>query len=247
MLGPLVVIPTFNEVSNIELMIDAVLAALPSADVLVVDDASPDGTADVVDQIAARHDLGRISVLRRPGKAGLGTAYIEGFGWGIERGHEVLLQMDADFQHDPASLPDLVSALDQGADVAVGSRYVAGGSVPSAWPWRRKALSRAANLYARTALGLPVRDVTAGFRAHRRALLERMNIGTIGADGYGFQIGLTYRAVQAGARITEVPIRFGERTRGTSKMSLRIMVEAFWLVATMATRRRLRTTPPRPG
>lgn len=243
--GQLVVIPTFNEVSNIELMIDAVLAALPSADVLVVDDASPDDTAEVVDRVAARHDAGRVGVLRRPGKAGLGTAYIEGFSWGIERGYEVLVQMDADFQHDPASLPDLVSALAQGADVAVGSRYVAGGSVPTAWPWRRKALSRAANLYARTALHLPVRDVTAGYRAHRRALLERMNIATIGADGYGFQIGLTYRAVAAGARITEVPIRFGERTRGTSKMSLRIMIEAFRLVARLAIRRRI--SPNRSG
>jgi dolichol-phosphate mannosyltransferase len=236
--GELVVIPTFNEVSNIELMLDAVLTAVPSADVLVVDDASPDGTAEVVDRVSERHDSGRVGLLRRPGKAGLGTAYIEGFAWGIERGYEVLIQMDADFQHDPAALPDLISALAQGADVAVGSRYVAGGSVPLAWPWRRKALSRAANLYARTALRLPVRDVTAGFRAHRRELLERMDIATIAADGYGFQIGLTYRAVAAGARITEVPIRFGERSRGTSKMSLRIMIEAFRLVAGLAIKRR---------
>jgi dolichol-phosphate mannosyltransferase len=242
--GQLVVIPTFNEVSNIELMIDAVLAALPLADVLVVDDASPDGTAEVVDRVAARHGADRVDVLRRPGKAGLGTAYIEGFSWGIERGYEVLIQMDADFQHDPASLADLIAALARGADVAVGSRYVAGGSVPSAWPWRRKALSVAANLYARTALRLPVRDVTAGFRAHRRALLERMDIATIGADGYGFQIGLTHRAALAGARITEVPIRFGERTRGTSKMSLRIMIEAFRLVARLAIRSRVPPTPP---
>jgi dolichol-phosphate mannosyltransferase len=154
--------------------------------------------------------------------------------------------MDADFQHDPAALPDLVAALDEGADVAVGSRYIAGGSVPAAWPWRRKALSRAANLYARTALRLPVQDVTAGFRAHRRTLLERMDIATIRADGYGFQIGLTYRAVLAGARITEVPIRFGERTRGTSKMSLRIMIEAFGLVARMAIRRWRPRITPRP-
>jgi dolichol-phosphate mannosyltransferase len=241
-LGQLVVIPTYNEASNIELMLNSVLAALPSTHVLVVDDASPDGTAEVVESVAARHDIGRVTVLRRPAKAGLGTAYVEGFTWGIEAGHDVLIQMDADFQHNPSSLPDLVEALSQGADVAVGSRYIEGGSVPSTWPWRRKALSRAANLYARTALRLPVRDVTAGFRAHRRALLERMDIRTIGADGYGFQIGLTYRAVAAGGRITEVPIAFGERTRGSSKMSFRIMIEAFWLVARMAITRRRPTT-----
>jgi dolichol-phosphate mannosyltransferase len=237
-LGPLVVIPTYNEATNIGPMIDAVLVAVPEASVLVVDDASPDGTATVVERTAAGHEPGQVELLRRPAKSGLGTAYRDGFAWGMDRGHEVLVQMDADFQHDPAALPHLLAALNDGADAVIGSRYVSGGSVPAAWPWHRKLLSRGANLYARTVLRLPVRDVTAGFRVHRRSVLDRMDLGAIRADGYGFQIGLTHSTVLAGATITEVPIQFGERTRGTSKMSLRIMVEAFWLVATTAARRR---------
>lgn len=234
----LVVIPTYNEAANIGPIIDAVVAVLPLADVLVVDDASPDGTADRVEAIAATHRAGRVEVLRRSRKAGLGTAYVEGFRWGAARGHDVLVQMDADFQHDPRSLPDLLAAVDDGADMAVGSRYVAGGSVPSAWPWFRKALSRAGNRYARTMLRLPVNDVTAGFRAHRQALLERLDLDTIRADGYGFQIELTYSARRAGAQVVEVPIQFGERTRGESKMSLRIVIEALWLVTRWGVRRR---------
>jgi dolichol-phosphate mannosyltransferase len=236
-LGPLVVIPTYDEASNIGPMITAVLAAVPEAQVLVVDDASPDGTATVVERLAGELDAGRVELLRRPAKAGLGTAYRDGFAWGMQRGHDVLVQMDADFQHDPAELTDLLAALNTGADAVIGSRYVPGGSVPAAWPWHRKLLSRGANLYARTVLRLPVRDVTAGFRVHRRGVLERVDLASIRADGYGFQIGLTHRSVLAGATITEVPIQFGERTSGTSKMSLRIMVEAFWLVATTAARR----------
>jgi len=234
----LVVIPTYNEVANIGPMIDAVTGILPLANVLVVDDGSPDGTADCVEAVAAAHEPGRVEVLRRSGKAGLGTAYVDGFQWGIEHDHDVLVQMDADFQHDPASLPDLLAAIENGADMAVGSRYVAGGSVPSAWPWFRKALSRLGNRYARTMLRLTVNDVTAGFRAHRRSLIEQMDLDTIRADGYGFQIELTYRARLARAQIVEVPIQFGERTRGESKMSLRIVVEALWLVTRWSLRRR---------
>lgn len=234
----LVVIPTYNEAANIGPMIEAVVGVLPTANVLVVDDASPDGTADCVEAIAGTHPAGRVEVLRRSSKAGLGTAYVDGFGWGGERGHDVLVQMDADFQHDPRSLPDLLSAVENGADMAIGSRYVAGGSVPSAWPWLRKALSRTGNRYARTMLQLPVHDVTAGFRAHRQSLLEGLNLDTIRADGYGFQIELTYRARRAGAQVVEVPIQFGERTRGQSKMSLRIVIEALWLVTRWGLRRR---------
>lgn len=236
-LGPLVVIPTYNEAANIGPMIAAVLAAVPDAHALVVDDASPDGTGKVVEAIGAEHEAGRVELLRRPAKSGLGTAYRDGFAWGIGRDHEVLVQMDADFQHDPAALPALLAALHRGADAVIGSRYVSGGSVPAAWPWHRKLLSRGANLYARTVLRLPVRDVTAGFRVHRRSVLDRLDLEAIRADGYGFQIGLTYGTVHAGATITEVPIQFGERTSGTSKMSLKIMVEAFWLVARTAARR----------
>jgi dolichol-phosphate mannosyltransferase len=234
----LVVIPTYNEAANIGPMIDAVVRVLPTANVLVVDDASPDGTADCVEAISATHTAGRVEVLRRSGKAGLGTAYVDGFRWGGERGHDVLVQMDADFQHDPRSLPDLLAAVENGADMAIGSRYVAGGSVPSAWPWLRKALSRTGNRYARTMLQLPVHDVTAGFRAHRQSLLARLDLDTIRADGYGFQIELTYRARLAGAQVVEVPIQFAERTRGDSKMSLRIVIEALWLVTRWGLRRR---------
>jgi dolichol-phosphate mannosyltransferase len=236
----LVVIPTFNEAANISLMIEAVMSAVPFADVLVVDDGSPDGTADCVEATAASHAPGRVEVLRRSGKAGLGTAYVAGFRWGMERGHDVLVQMDADFQHDPASLPALLAAIENGAHMAVGSRYVSGGSVPSGWPWSRKALSRLGNRYARTMLELPVSDVTAGFRAHQRSLLERLELDTIRADGYGFQIELTYRARLAGADLVEVPIQFGERTRGESKMSPRIVAEALWLVTRWGLGRRSR-------
>jgi dolichol-phosphate mannosyltransferase len=234
----LVVIPTYNEVANIGPMIDAVTGILPLANVLVVDDGSPDGTADCVEAVAVAHEPGRVEVLRRSGKAGLGTAYVDGFQWGIEHDHDVLVQMDADFQHDPESLPGLLAAIENGADMAVGSRYVVGGSVPSAWPWLRKALSRFGNRYARTMLRLTVNDVTAGFRAHRRSLIEQLDLDSIRADGYGFQIELTYRARLARAQIVEVPIQFGERTRGESKMSLRIVVEALWLVTRWSLRRR---------
>lgn len=234
----LVVIPTFNEAANIGRMIHAVIEVLPFANVLVVDDASPDGTADCVAAAAAAYGPGRVDVLRRPGKAGLGTAYVDGFRWGMERDHDVLVQMDADFQHDPASLPDLLAVVENGADMAVGSRYVVGGSVPSAWPWTRKTLSRLANRYARTMLRLSMADVTAGFRAHRRSFLDRLDLGTIRADGYGFQIELSYRARLAGAHVVEIPIQFGERTSGESKMSLRVVAEAIWLVTRWGLRRR---------
>jgi dolichol-phosphate mannosyltransferase len=231
-----VVVPTYNEAGNIGPMIEAVTGALPTAGVLVVDDGSPDGTADLVEAAAAAYEPGRVQVLRRPAKRGLGTAYVEGFRWGVARDHDVLVQMDADFQHDPAALPALVAAVEAGADMAIGSRYVAGGSVPATWPWSRKALSRLGNAYARTMLRLPARDTTAGFRAHRATSLDRLDPRSIPADGYGFQIGLTYRARREGARVVEVPIHFGERRTGESKMSLRIVLEALVLVARWAVR-----------
>ena len=236
---PLVVIPTYNEVENIGPMIAAVLSNLPNASMLVVDDGSPDGTADRVEEVANEHPEGRVTVLRRPGKAGLGTAYRDGFELGMQRGHQVLVQMDADFQHDPASLPSLIEALEAGADMVIGSRYAPGGSVPDEWPSYRKALSKYANFYARTMLGVATRDVTGGFRAHRAELLRKLDLPTIRADGYAFQIGLTDRAHQANATVVEVPIQFGERHVGDSKMSMAIVVEAFKFVTRTALRHRL--------
>ena len=236
---PLVVLPTYNEAANIEEMLQRVVTVLPSATILVVDDGSPDRTADIADQCGAKIGDGRVHVLRRATKSGLGTAYREGFRWGIEAGHDALIQMDADFQHDPASLPELIAPLAQGADMVIGSRYTAGGSIPETWPWHRRQLSRWGNRYASGVLGLGVRDATAGFRAHRTDAIARLDLDAIRADGYGFQVEITYRTRQAGGVIVEVPIQFGERLRGESKMSGRIIAEAFVMVTRWGLRDRL--------
>ncbi|MEO7556447.1 MAG: polyprenol monophosphomannose synthase [Acidimicrobiales bacterium] len=224
---PLVVLPTYNEAENIGEVLRRVRIALASAEVLVVDDASPDGTADLA--AAAAAEVGGVHVLRRPGKAGLGSAYRAGFRWGLERGYDALVEMDADLQHDPADLPSLVGPLNDRADLVIGSRYVAGGSTP-AWAWYRLQLSRWGNRYAGFVLGLGVHDATAGFRAYRADLLRRIDLDAVRADGYGFQIEMCYAARGAGAEVVEVPIRFGDRQRGTSKMSSKIVVEALLLV-----------------
>jgi dolichol-phosphate mannosyltransferase len=227
---PLVVLPTFNEAGNIGDIIADVCRSLPASTVVVVDDASPDGTADVAQAIGAQLGVDRVFVLRRSSKDGLGSAYKAGFRWGLDRGHDALIQMDSDFQHDPRSLPDLVAALDAGADMAIGSRYVAGGALPANWGWHRRALSRWGNRYAGVMLGLRVHDATAGFRAIRASLLRRLDLEAIRADGYGFQIELTYQTRRAGGAVSEVPIRFGERTAGDSKMSGGIVLEALLVV-----------------
>ncbi|MDE0802915.1 MAG: polyprenol monophosphomannose synthase [Acidimicrobiales bacterium] len=232
----LVVIPTFNEAENIGEAIERVRVAVPAASVLVVDDNSPDGTADIVDDIGDR--LGGVEVLRRPGKQGLGSAYRAGFAWGAAEGFDVMVEMDADLSHDPAALPTLLDRIDAGADLAIGSRYVPGGSIPE-WAWHRKALSRWGNRYASAMLRLSVADATAGYRAYRSTLLERLDLPTVRADGYGFQIEMTYRSAAQGARIEEVPIAFTDRTRGTSKMSSRIIVEALVLVSLWGVRDRV--------
>lgn len=232
----LVVIPTYDEADNIGEAIARVRAAAPEASVLVVDDNSPDGTAGVVEALAAGDDA--IAVLRRPGKAGLGTAYRDGFAWGRERGFEVLVEMDADLSHDPAALPSLLAEVEAGNDLVIGSRYVPGGSIPD-WPWHRKALSKWANRYAGAMLRLPVGDSTAGYRAYRGSLLDRLDLPSVRADGYGFQIEMTYRSVGLDADIAEVPISFSDRTLGTSKMSSRIIVEAFVLVTLWGLRDRV--------
>jgi dolichol-phosphate mannosyltransferase len=231
-----VVIPTYNEIENIEEVLRRTRRALPEAEVLVVDDGSPDGTADRAEELGER--LGGITLLRRPGKAGLGSAYRAGFRVGLSRGYDVMIEMDADLSHDPAVLPDLVAAVEDGADLAIGSRYVPGGSIPD-WKRLRRAISRGGGLYARTMLGLSVQDSTAGFRAYHRDNLSRIDLDHVRADGYGFQVEMTYLTERNGARIVEVPITFRDRSLGRSKMSGRIVVEAFLLVTWWAVRDRV--------
>ncbi len=232
----LIILPTYQEAENIEEVLGRVRHALPEADVLVVDDGSPDGTADLAEAAGAR--IGGVSVLRRPGKAGLGSAYRAGFARGLLEGYEVMFEMDSDLSHDPASLPDLLAAIEAGADLAIGSRYVPGGSIPN-WPTHRLMLSRWGNRYASAVLGLDVRDTTAGFRAYRATMLDKIALDRVQADGYAFQIEMTYELARKGGRIVEVPIAFTDRVRGTSKMSGRIVVEAMLLVTWWAVRDRV--------
>jgi len=231
----LVVIPTFNEALTLPSILDRVRAVVPSADVLVVDDSSPDGTADVAAARSAA-DPG-IHLLVRPGKGGLGAAYVAGFGWGLKRGYEVFVEMDADGSHPPEQLPRLLAALGW-ADLVIGSRYVAGGSVVN-WPRHRLALSRGGNLYTRVAVRLPVADATAGYRAYRRHTLEAVGLEQVESQGYCFQVDMTRRTAQAGLRIVEVPITFEERSVGESKMSADIVREALWRVTQWGVRDRV--------
>jgi dolichol-phosphate mannosyltransferase len=224
----LVVIPTFNESENIERVLHKVRGALPDATVLVVDDGSPDGTADMAEKLGG--EIGNIEVLRRTEKAGLGSAYRAGFRWGLDRGYDACVEMDADLSHDPDALPGLVAPLEQGdVELVIGSRYVPGGSIPK-WAWHRRLVSRGGNVYASVLLGFGITDSTSGFRVYAATVLRRITLDTIRAEGYGFQIEMTYRAKRAGAAIVEVPIRFVDRTEGESKMSTFIVVEAFALV-----------------
>ena len=223
----LVVIPTYNESENIDRVLRRVRGALPDATVLVVDDGSPDGTGDIAEKVGA--EIGNIELLRRAEKSGLGSAYRAGFRWGLDRGFDVCVEMDADLSHDPDALPDLVAPLGKGFELVIGSRYVPGGSIPN-WAWHRRLLSRGGNVYASTLLGLGVTDSTAGFRAYSASVLNRIALDDIRAEGYGFQIEMTYQAKRAGAPIVEVPIRFVDRTEGESKMSTFIVVEALGLV-----------------
>jgi len=232
----LVIIPTYDEAANVEMIIGRVRASLPSADILVVDDASPDGTGTIAERLAATDT--QVAVLHRPGKQGLGPAYLAGFAWGLERDYDVLVEMDADGSHQPEQLHRLLDAL-QDADLALGSRWVAGGGVRD-WPRWRELLSRGGSLYARTALGVPIRDITGGYRAFRRAALDKLHLDDVASAGYCFQVDLATRASRAGLRIVEVPITFVERTRGTSKMSREIVVEALIRVTKWGLRHRWR-------
>jgi glycosyltransferase involved in cell wall biosynthesis len=222
-----VVVPTYNEAGTIVSACERIRAALPDAEIIVVDDNSPDGTADRAREAGER--LGGVVVLDRPGKAGLGAAYRAGFELAIERGAEACVQMDADLSHDPAVLPALIANIEHGADLAIGSRYVPGG-ITENWPWRRQALSRWGNRYAAGVLGLAVNDATAGLRAYSVDALRRMDYATVDTEGYGFQVEMTHRLVRADGRIVEFPITFRERTVGESKLSNGIVNEAFLLV-----------------
>jgi dolichol-phosphate mannosyltransferase len=231
-----VTIPTYNESENIDIIVSRIRAAVPGVQILVVDDNSPDGTADKADALGA--ELGGIEVLRRPRKLGLGSAYRAGHAIGIARGYDVMIQIDADLSHNPDDLPRLLDAIDRGADLAVGSRYVPGGTVPN-WPKHRLALSVWGNRYAAFCLGMKVKDSTAGYRAYRADILNRIGFEETTADGYGFQIEMTYRVRNAGGTIEEVPIAFTDRVRGNSKMSWRIVVEAMLLVTWWGVRDRI--------
>ncbi len=233
----LVLLPTYNEIENIEDVLRRTRASLPEADVLVIDDGSPDGTADRAEKLD--QELGGIEVLRRAAKSGLGSAYRAGFRVGLARGYDVMIEMDSDLSHDPAVLPELVAAIEAGADLAIGSRYVPGGSIPD-WKIGRRAISRIGCQYARIMLGLSVHDATAGFRAYHRRNLAALDLDRVRADGYGFQVEMTYLTERQHGTIAEVPICFRDRTLGTSKMSSRIVIEALVLVTWWGVRDRVR-------
>jgi dolichol-phosphate mannosyltransferase len=222
-----IVLPTYCEADTVERMVRALRAAVPDARVLVVDDASPDGTGPIADRVAATDP--RVDVLHRPAKRGIGPAYVAGFDHAIARGAGALVEIDADFSHDPAVVPRLLGALDGGADLALGSRYVPGGSVENWAAWRR-ATSRAACAYARLVLRVPVRDLTGGCKAFRATALEAIGFRSARARGYAFQVELTYRALQAGLRVAELPITFRERREGESKLSGTVALEAAWRI-----------------
>ena len=223
----LVIIPTYNECDNLPRIVPLVLEKDERLDVLVIDDGSPDGTGDIADRLAAENP--RVSVMHRSGKLGLGTAYIAGFRWGIERGYDWLFEMDADFSHDPAHLPQFIAELEN-HDVVLGSRYLDGRVTVVNWPIGRLLLSYFANVYARKVTGLPVADATGGFKAFRRPVLEAIALDRVESNGYSFQIEMSMRAWRRGFRIGEIPIVFVDRTLGESKMSKKIIREAVWKV-----------------
>ena len=229
--GPVaVVVPTYNERDNIEIIASRVRSAVPDADLLMVDDNSPDGTGDIADKLAGEDS--HIHVLHRAGKAGLGAAYIAGFRWALEHGYGAVVEMDADGSHRPEELPRMLAAL-AGADLVLGSRYVPGGTVLN-WPKSREFLSRGGNTYTRLMLGINLKDATGGYRAFRASTLQRIGLDEVQSQGYCFQIDLALRTIRAGLTVAEVPITFAERERGASKMSRAIVAEALWRVTLWA-------------
>jgi dolichol-phosphate mannosyltransferase len=236
----LVVSPTYQERENLETVLGRLRVAVPEADALVVDDASPDGTGQLADRISEADPA--VHVLHRPAKAGLGAAYLAGFGWAAERGYDAVVEMDADGSHAPEELPRLLGAL-RDADAVLGSRWVGGGEVRN-WPPGRMLLSRGGNTYTRLALGLPLRDATGGYRAYRLPVLDALGLADVASQGYCFQVDLAWRAWRGGFRVVEVPITFTERTHGTSKMSRGIVLEALWRVTWWGLTTRWRPATP---
>jgi dolichol-phosphate mannosyltransferase len=225
----LVVLPTYNERENVETIVAAILGQAAYFEVLVVDDNSPDGTGEIVDRLAAAQPQ-RVHVMHRGGKRGLGTAYIEGFSWALARDYDCVFEMDADFSHDPADLPRLRNAIvEGGADASVGSRWIAGGGTRN-WSFLRTFISRSGSIYARLILGVPVKDLTSGFKCFSRRVLERLDLQSVGSNGYAFQVEMNYRCHRHGFRITEVPIMFVDRRVGKSKMGSHIVTEAMLVV-----------------
>lgn len=223
----LIVTPTYNESDNLRPFLDSVFGVVPNVTVLVVDDASPDGTGRLADEIAASDP--RVKVLHRAGKLGLGTAYLEAFARNLDAGYDIFIEMDTDLSHDPVYLPDFFRAFEAGADVVAGSRNIPGGGVEG-WGLGRHVLSKGGSLYSRTILGVPIRDLTTGYKAFTRDALKRIGIEKVASNGYSFQIEMTYRALQAGLKVTEVPITFVDRRAGQSKMSRKIFLEAIGVV-----------------
>ncbi len=234
----LVVIPTYNEADNVGIIVPRVRTAVPQVDILVADDNSPDGTGQLADALAAADP--QVHVLHRPGKQGLGAAYVAGFAWAREHGYEAVVEMDADGSHAPEQLPRLLDAL-RDADLVIGSRYVKGGTVVADWPRRRLLLSRGASLYTRIWLGVPYRDTTAGYRAYRLPVLDKIEFESVTSQGYCFQIDMLWRTHRSGFRVVEVPITFADRELGASKMSSAIVREALLRVAMWGTQSRLST------
>jgi len=233
----LVIIPTYNERDNLPLIVGRVHRANPDVHVLIVDDGSPDGTGELANELALAHP-DWVHVMHRTSKAGLGAAYLAGFAWGLGRGYTVLVEMDADGSHAPEELYRLLDAVDGGADLAIGSRYIDGGTVRN-WPRRRKVLSKTANGYSRVMLGVEINDITAGYRAYRREVLEKIELATVDSKGYCFQIEMSWRTVTAGFKVVEVPITFTERELGVSKMSGSNIREAIFKVAEWGVRGRI--------
>lgn len=232
------IIPTYDERENLGPIVRRLHAALPRTHVLVVDDGSPDGTGDVADALASNDDAGRIHVMHRTEKNGLGAAYIAGFRWGLDRDYTVLVEMDADGSHAPEQLHRLLEQVDAGADLVLGSRYVPGGTVVN-WPKHREWLSRGGNIYSRLALGVKIKDITGGYRAYRREVLEKLDLAAVESHGYCFQVDLAWRAIQEGFTVREVPITFTEREIGESKMSGGIVREALLKVTQWGLRNRI--------